>query len=103
MSCWMVWRTMPPLTANLRYCANLISGNDTDSMNIEILDFGYPQNTETDTLKMYITTEGIMKTPLDNAPESISKITMQATGAQSWRRNDIKYRKNEAFVDVIED
>ena len=28
---------------------------------------------------------------------------MQATGAQSWRRADIKYRKNEAFVDVIED
>lgn len=28
---------------------------------------------------------------------------MQATGAQSWRRSDIKYRKNEAFVDVIED
>lgn len=25
----------------------------------EILDFGYPQNSEIDTLKMYITTEGI--------------------------------------------
>ena len=35
--------------------------------------------------------------------EDSSKITMQATGATSWRRNDIKYRKNEAFVDVIED
>ena len=28
---------------------------------------------------------------------------MQATGAMSWRRDNIKYRKNEAFVDVIED
>lgn len=28
---------------------------------------------------------------------------MQATGALSWRRSDIKYRRNEAFVDVIED
>lgn len=28
---------------------------------------------------------------------------MQATGALSWRRENIKYRKNEAFVDVIED
>ncbi len=28
---------------------------------------------------------------------------MQATGALSWRRSDVKYRKNEAFVDVIED
>lgn len=25
----------------------------------EILDFGYPQNSETDTLKMYITTESV--------------------------------------------
>jgi AP-2 complex subunit mu-1 len=38
-----------------------------------------------------------------NASSDSSKITMQATGAQSWRRADIKYRKNEAFVDVIED
>jgi AP-2 complex subunit mu-1 len=29
------------------------------SLRAEILDFGYPQNTETDTLKMYITTEGV--------------------------------------------
>ncbi|EEH36883.2 AP-2 complex subunit mu [Paracoccidioides lutzii Pb01] len=68
----------------------------------EILDFGYPQNTETDTLKMYITTEGV-KSAIANSPTDSSKITMQATGALSWRRSDIKYRKNEAFVDVIED
>ncbi|KAF2238725.1 clathrin adaptor, mu subunit [Viridothelium virens] len=66
----------------------------------EILDFGYPQNTETETLKMYITTEGVKS---ERAMEDSSKITMQATGALSWRRADIKYRKNEAFVDVIED
>ncbi|KAI9746839.1 MAG: hypothetical protein M1815_004965 [Lichina confinis] len=66
----------------------------------EILDFGYPQNTETDTLKMYITTEGVKS---ERTQEDSSKITMQATGALSWRRSDIKYRKNEAFVDVIED
>lgn len=66
----------------------------------EIIDFGYPQNTETDTLKMYITTEGVKS---ERAPEDSSKITMQATGALSWRKADVKYRKNEAFVDVIED
>ncbi|SMR59500.1 unnamed protein product [Zymoseptoria tritici ST99CH_3D1] len=66
----------------------------------EILDFGYPQNTETETLKMYITTEGVKS---ERAMEDSSKITMQATGALSWRRDNIKYRKNEAFVDVIED
>ncbi|KAL1953826.1 hypothetical protein VTO42DRAFT_2121 [Malbranchea cinnamomea] len=68
----------------------------------EIVDFGYPQNTETDTLKMYITTEGV-KSSLANSAVDSSRITMQATGALSWRRSDIKYRKNEAFVDVIED
>ncbi|KAK4501504.1 hypothetical protein PRZ48_007313 [Zasmidium cellare] len=66
----------------------------------EILDFGYPQNTETETLKMYITTEGVKS---ERALEESSRITMQATGALSWRRDNIKYRKNEAFVDVIED
>ncbi|KAL2863444.1 AP-2 complex subunit mu [Aspergillus lucknowensis] len=68
----------------------------------EILDFGYPQNTETDTLKMYITTEGV-KSAIANNPTDSSRITQQATGALSWRRADVKYRKNEAFVDVIED
>lgn len=66
----------------------------------EIIDFGYPQNTETDTLKMYITTEGVKS---ERAVEDSAKITMQATGALSWRKADVKYRKNEAFVDVIED
>lgn len=64
------------------------------------MDFGYPQNTETDTLKMYITTEGVKS---ERAVEDSTRITMQATGALSWRRSDVKYRKNEAFVDVIED
>lgn len=77
---------------------------DSDLFNLmaEILDFGYPQNTETDTLKMYITTEGV-KSTIANSPADSSLITMQATGALSWRRSNIKYRKNEAFVDVIED
>lgn len=66
----------------------------------EILDFGFPQNTETDTLKQYITTEGVRS---DISGDTSSKITMQATGAVSWRRPDVKYRKNEVFVDIMED
>ncbi|KAJ9110203.1 hypothetical protein QFC20_003055 [Naganishia adeliensis] len=66
----------------------------------EILDFGYPQNTEIDALKMYITTESIKSEMA--VREDSAKITIQATGATSWRRADVKYRKNEAFVDVIE-
>lgn len=34
--------------------------------------------------------------------EESSKITTQATGSTSWRRGDVKYKKNEAFVDVVE-
>ncbi|KAG6899804.1 hypothetical protein C0993_006627, partial [Termitomyces sp. T159_Od127] len=34
--------------------------------------------------------------------EESSKITTQATGATSWRRGDVRYKKNEAFVDVVE-
>ncbi|KAJ3742034.1 Mu homology domain-containing protein [Lentinula detonsa] len=68
----------------------------------EINDFGYPQNSEIDTLKTYITTESVVSAI--QAPEVSSRITAQATGATSWRRNgdDVKYKKNEAFVDVVE-
>ncbi|TFK68278.1 clathrin adaptor, mu subunit [Pluteus cervinus] len=66
----------------------------------EICDFGYPQNSEIDTLKTYITTESVVSSII--ATEESSKITEQATGATSWRRGDVKYKKNEAFVDVVE-
>jgi len=65
-----------------------------------VLDFGYPQNSEADTLKMYITTESVKSERA--IKEDSAKITIQATGATSWRRSDVKYRKNEAFIDVIE-
>lgn len=31
----------------------------SSSLGIEIIDFGFPQNSEIDTLKTYITTEGV--------------------------------------------
>ena len=67
----------------------------------EVLDYGYPQNCTTDVLKMYITQEGNKSASLaqkDNA----SSVTIQATGAISWRKEGIKYRKNELFIDVVE-
>ncbi|KAJ8468923.1 hypothetical protein ONZ51_g9326 [Trametes cubensis] len=66
----------------------------------EIIDFGYPQNSEADTLKTYITTESVVSSSI--AAEESSKITTQATGSTNWRRGDVKYKKNEAFVDVVE-
>jgi AP-2 complex subunit mu-1 len=32
---------------------------------VEIIDFGYPQNSEIDTLKTYITTESVVSTSID--------------------------------------
>ncbi len=49
---------------------------------------------------MYITTVSVKSEQA--VREDSAKITIQATGATSWRRADVKYRKNEAFVDVIE-
>ncbi|PVF95930.1 putative clathrin-associated adaptor complex medium chain [Serendipita vermifera] len=66
----------------------------------EILDFGYPQTSEIESLKAFITTEAA-RSEVTDVGES-SKLTTQITGAVSWRRSDIKYKKNEAFVDVVE-
>lgn len=65
----------------------------------EILDFGYPQSTDTDILKMFITQSG--PTTLKSKEEQ-QKITSQVTGQIGWRRQGIKYRKHELFLDVLE-
>ena len=67
----------------------------------EIVDFGFPQHTESSTLQMYVTTASVKSQP--RSAEDTARITQQATGALSWRRPDLRYRKNEAFVDVIEE
>jgi AP-2 complex subunit mu-1 len=64
----------------------------------EILDFGYPQSTDPDTMKMFIQ-QGAVTT---RTKEEQQKITSQVTGQISWRRVDIKYRKHELFLDVLE-
>lgn len=62
----------------------------------ELVDFGYPQFTETKILQEYITQEGHK---LDvGAP----KPPVALTNAVSWRGEGVKYRKNEVFLDVIE-
>uniref|UniRef100_A0A6V4WFN1 MHD domain-containing protein n=1 Tax=Prymnesium polylepis TaxID=72548 RepID=A0A6V4WFN1_9EUKA len=66
----------------------------------EVLDYGYPQNCSTDVLKMYITQEGNRSAAVDKAASQA--VTIQATGAISWRKEGIKYRKNELFIDVVE-
>ena len=85
----------------VRHLVHVLKDLVTDILTCpEIIDFGYPQNSEIDTLKTYITTESIVSSAI--AAEESSKITTQATGNTSWRRADVKYKKNEAFVDVVE-
>eukprot|EP00929_Paragymnodinium_shiwhaense_P087161 TRINITY_DN4743_c0_g2_i1.p1 TRINITY_DN4743_c0_g2~~TRINITY_DN4743_c0_g2_i1.p1 ORF type:complete len:430 (+),score=118.70 TRINITY_DN4743_c0_g2_i1:162-1451(+) len=67
----------------------------------EIIDYGYPQILEAEILKKYIT-QGGAKTIDLNDQEQLKKITVQATGVCSWRAEGIKYRKNEVYIDVIE-
>lgn len=64
----------------------------------EILDFGYPQNTDTGILKTFITQQGIKS----QTKEEQTQITTQVTGQIGWRREGIKYRRNELFLDVLE-
>jgi len=67
----------------------------------ESIDYGYPQILEVDVLKKYITQGGAKNIDL-NDQEQLSKITVQATGVCSWRAEGIKHRKNEVFIDVVE-
>ncbi|KAF5211682.1 hypothetical protein E0198_001223 [Clavispora lusitaniae] len=66
----------------------------------EMMDFGIPQTTDTKILKEYITQDYyklIRKTPsrLVQPPNAV-------TNAVSWRKDGIVYKKNEAFLDVVE-
>ncbi|CAG8569218.1 10887_t:CDS:2, partial [Paraglomus brasilianum] len=61
----------------------------------EMMDFGYPQTTETKILQEYITQES-------HKLEVQVRPPMAVTNAVSWRSEGIKYRKNEVFLDVIE-
>ena len=63
----------------------------------EIMDHGYPQNTEIKILKEFIKTSAYkMKHKSDNL------ISTLPTGQVSWRVEGIKYKVNQAFLDVVE-
>lgn len=67
----------------------------------EVMDFGYPQSCSTDMLKTFIMQEGQSLDPARKLVVS-QMAPAQVTGAVSWRREGIKYRKNEVFLDVVE-
>uniref|UniRef100_A0A7S4HKP2 MHD domain-containing protein n=3 Tax=Odontella aurita TaxID=265563 RepID=A0A7S4HKP2_9STRA len=64
----------------------------------ETMDFGYPQNCAVDVLRLYINLGNVR--PQDE-PEP-SQLTSQITGAIDWRREGIRYKKNEVYIDVLE-
>eukprot|EP00667_Euglena_gracilis_P008823 EG_transcript_8953 len=75
----------------------------------EMMDFGYPQFTETGILKEYITQQGYRLKLLDDDdlqtnPNKATAPTDTITGQGgiTWRKPGIKYRKNEVFLDVVE-
>lgn len=49
-------------------------------------------------LKTFITQQGIKS----QTKEEQAQITSQVTGQIGWRREGIKYRRNELFLDVLE-
>ncbi|XP_065715266.2 AP-1 complex subunit mu-2 [Patagioenas fasciata] len=62
----------------------------------ELMDFGFPQTTDSRILQEYITQEGRkLETGKSRVPSTV-------TNAVSWRSEGIKYKKNEVFIDVIE-
>jgi AP-1 complex subunit mu len=62
----------------------------------EMMDFGFPQATESKILKEYITQESHkLEIALKAPPPAL-------TNTVSWRPEGIRYRKNEVFLDVIE-
>lgn len=71
----------------------------------EMMDFGYPQVTETKILKEFIKTEANKLAGRNQKKDdkvSDFKVPTGLTQAVHWRGDGIKHSKNEVFLDVIE-
>ncbi|XP_005994174.1 AP-1 complex subunit mu-2 [Latimeria chalumnae] len=62
----------------------------------ELMDFGFPQTTDSKILQEYITQQG------NKLEIAKTRVPTTVTNAVSWRSEGIKYKKNEVFIDVIE-
>eukprot|EP01061_Rhynchopus_euleeides_P000208 TRINITY_DN1015_c0_g2_i1.p1 TRINITY_DN1015_c0_g2~~TRINITY_DN1015_c0_g2_i1.p1 ORF type:complete len:434 (+),score=160.95 TRINITY_DN1015_c0_g2_i1:186-1487(+) len=69
----------------------------------EVLDYGYPQITETDILQLYITNAGMKAEAIRGTSESNKQLSDKVTGIIGWRKEGIKHKKNEVFIDVVEE
>lgn len=72
----------------------------------ETMDYGYPQLTEIQLLKTFITLDGLFDEDGDSVAmrkRQAQQITVKATGAIPWRADNIAYTSNEMYLDVLED
>jgi len=67
----------------------------------EIIDYGIPQITEPHVLKEFIT-EGELKLENLSDFDRLKKLTTMVTSATAWRNDDIRYKRNQVWIDVIE-
>lgn len=65
----------------------------------ETMDYGTPQNCAVDVLRLYIKQGDVRETEEDKTGTAL---TSQITGAIDWRRDGLRYRKNEVHIDVNE-
>ncbi|KAG7668347.1 hypothetical protein Ndes2526B_g00938 [Nannochloris sp. 'desiccata'] len=69
----------------------------------DVLDHGYPQLTDPTVAKTFIFQKGFATeaTRRKRAVEAQSA-TLQVTGAVGWRKDGLRYKKNEVYLDAIE-
>ena len=65
----------------------------------ETMDYGYPQTTSIDVLRLYINLGQVMN---NQTVKEGASLTSQITGAIDWRREGIRYRSNEVYIDLHE-
>lgn len=66
----------------------------------ETMDYGYPQNCAVDVLKLYINEGNLRSSSAET--KTGAALTSQITGAIDWRREGLRYRSNEIYIDVQE-
>jgi AP-2 complex subunit mu-1 len=68
----------------------------------ETMDYGYPQICAVDVLQRYIKSTGWGDFFKATEEKGGAALTSQITGAIDWRREGIRYRNNEVYIDVRE-
>lgn len=68
----------------------------------EMMDYGIPQITETKMLKQYITQKSFKLVKAVKKMKASARPPVALTNSVSWRAEGITYKKNEAFLDIVE-